>query len=108
MPSPSDSGSGVGALETTTQPSGAVTWKVKTLFRSGCSKVAKTRRASGTSNWRVGVDPVVGRVDEAVQALARAGVGAVGRDHELVARLEVGEPDPVVGVDLGRVERARR
>ena len=40
LPSPSDSGSGVGALETTRQSAGAVTLKVKTLFRSGCSKVA--------------------------------------------------------------------
>ena len=51
LPSPSGRGSGVGALETTAQSSGAVTWKVNTLFRSGCSKVANTRRASGTSNW---------------------------------------------------------
>ena len=42
-------GSGVGALETTTQCAGAVTVKRKTALRSGCSKVVKTRRASGTS-----------------------------------------------------------
>ena len=45
------SGAGVGALETTTQCDGAVTVKVNVDFRSGCSKVVKTRRASGTSNW---------------------------------------------------------
>jgi hypothetical protein len=39
-PSPSCFGSGVGALETTFQWSGAVTWNVKRLFRSGCSNVA--------------------------------------------------------------------
>ncbi len=27
------------------------TVKVKVAFRSGCSKVVNTRRASGTSNW---------------------------------------------------------
>ncbi len=43
-------GSGVGALETTFQWSGAVTRKLKTPLRSGCSNVVKTRRASGTSN----------------------------------------------------------
>ncbi len=41
---------GVGELEITVQPSGAVTVKAKDAFRSGCSKQAKTRRASGTSN----------------------------------------------------------
>ena len=40
----------IGHLETTVHPSGAVTWKVNTPFRSGCSKVVYTRRASGTSN----------------------------------------------------------
>ena len=51
VPSPCATGSGVGALETTFQDSGAVTVKVKTDLRSGCSKVVNTRRASGTSNW---------------------------------------------------------
>ncbi len=53
---------------------------------------------------RVGVDAVVGRVDEAVQALAGARVGAVGLHDELVAIGEAAEPDPVVGVHLGRVQ----
>jgi hypothetical protein len=44
-------GSGVGELELTIQPSGAVTVNRKDAFRSGCSKFGKTRRASGTSNW---------------------------------------------------------
>ena len=39
LPSPRDSGSGVAAPETTAQPSGAVTRKVKTPLRSGCSKL---------------------------------------------------------------------
>ena len=39
LPSPRSSGSGVGALETTVQWEGAVTLKVKTDLRSGCSKV---------------------------------------------------------------------
>ena len=43
-------GSGVGELETTVQPSGAFTVNRKVAFRSGCSKEANTRRASGTSN----------------------------------------------------------
>ena len=38
----------------------------------------------------VGVDAVVDRVDEAVQALAGARVGAVGAYDELVDVLEVG------------------
>jgi hypothetical protein len=38
-PSPRGVGSGVSALEITVHPSGAVTVKVKTDFRSGCSKV---------------------------------------------------------------------
>ena len=50
MPSDTSSGSGVAAFDTTTQCDGAVTVKVKTDLRSGCSKVVKTRRASGTSN----------------------------------------------------------
>ncbi|GAA3304046.1 hypothetical protein GCM10020295_54170 [Streptomyces cinereospinus] len=44
-------GSGVGELEMTVQPSGARTVNWKVAFRSGCSKEANTRRASGTSNW---------------------------------------------------------
>ncbi len=44
-------GCGVGALEMTVQPSGARTVNWKVAFRSGCSKQANTRRASGTSNW---------------------------------------------------------
>lgn len=44
-------GSGVGELEITVQPDGAFTVKVNVAFRSGCSKLANTRRASGTSNW---------------------------------------------------------
>lgn len=45
------SGAGVGEFEMTVQPSGAVTVNRKVAFKSGCSKLAKTRRASGTSNW---------------------------------------------------------
>ena len=48
--SPAGCGSGVTALETTTQLAGAVTWKVKTPLRSGWSKLVNTRRASATSN----------------------------------------------------------
>ncbi|CAM5590236.1 hypothetical protein SCYAM73S_06204 [Streptomyces cyaneofuscatus] len=44
-------GSGVGEFEMTVQPAGAFTVNWKVAFRSGCSKEAKTRRASGTSNW---------------------------------------------------------
>jgi hypothetical protein len=51
LASPTGTGSGVGALDTTFQPSGAVTVKVNDALRSGCSKVVYTRRASGTSNW---------------------------------------------------------
>ena len=40
----------------------------------------------GHLELRVGVDPVVDGVDEAVQALAGAGVGAVGAYDELVGR----------------------
>lgn len=43
-------GSGVAELETTVQPAGAFTVNWKVALRSGCSKEAKTRRASGTSN----------------------------------------------------------
>ena len=50
LSSPSSSGSGVGALDTTFHSAGAVTVHVNTDFRSGCSNVANTRRASGTSN----------------------------------------------------------
>ncbi len=51
VPSTDSTGSGVGALETTFQCAGAFTLKVNTDLRSGCSKVAKIRRASGTSHW---------------------------------------------------------
>ena len=44
-------GAGVGELDRTVQPSGTLTVKAKGALRSGCSKTAKTRRASGTSNW---------------------------------------------------------
>ncbi len=44
-------GSGAGELEMTVQPSGAFTVNWNVALRSGCSKLAKTRRASGTSNW---------------------------------------------------------
>lgn len=47
---PSAGGSGVGEFDTTVQPAGALTVKAKLALRSGCSKLAKTRRASGTSN----------------------------------------------------------
>lgn len=47
----SSRGSGVGELETTVHPAGAFTVNRNVAFRSGCSKLAKTRRASGTSNW---------------------------------------------------------
>ena len=40
-----------GLTETTVQWSGAVTVKVNVALRSGCSKTAKTRRESATSNW---------------------------------------------------------
>ncbi len=47
----SSRGSGVGELEMTVQPFGAFTVNWKVALRSGCSKEANTRRASGTSNW---------------------------------------------------------
>ncbi len=43
-------GSGVGWFDTTCHAAGAVTVSWNGALRSGCSKVAKTRRASGTSN----------------------------------------------------------
>ncbi|CAM5343351.1 hypothetical protein SHIRM173S_12872 [Streptomyces hirsutus] len=49
--SSSSRGSGVGELEMTVQPCGAFTVNRKVALRSGCSKLANTRRASGTSNW---------------------------------------------------------
>ncbi len=49
-PSPASVGSGVGELLTTAQCAGAVTVKVNSAFRSGCSKTANMRRESGTSN----------------------------------------------------------
>ena len=49
---------------------------------------------------------LVHRVDEAVQALAGVGVGAVGDDPQLVAALEQAvEGDPGVAEDGGHVER---
>lgn len=52
MPSaPACTGSGVALLEMTSQCDGAVTVKRNVDLRSGCSKTAKTRRESGTSNW---------------------------------------------------------
>jgi len=58
----------------------------------------------GHLHLRVEVDPVVGRVDEPVQALAGVAVGAVGHDAQLVVGLEAVEPDAVVGVHLGGVQ----
>src|SRR5690606_2387272 len=48
--SPAGTGSGVGALDTTCQWSGAVTVNVNVALRSGCSKTANMRRVSATSN----------------------------------------------------------
>ena len=36
-------------LDATSQPAGAITWKVNSALRSGCSKLAKTRRLSAGS-----------------------------------------------------------
>jgi len=49
-PSPAGRGSGVGELDTTCQPAGAVTARVNVPLRSGWSKQAYMRRASATSN----------------------------------------------------------
>ena len=54
----------------------------------------------------VEVDPVVRRVDEAVQALAGVGVGEVGTHDQGVLALEVVEGDPAVGVRRRDVQRA--
>jgi len=43
-------GSGVGELETTFHRAGAVTEKVNSALRSGCSNTVYMRRESGTSN----------------------------------------------------------
>ena len=43
------SGCGVDELDRTSQPDGAVTVNRKWAFRSGCSNVVNTRRASGIS-----------------------------------------------------------
>jgi len=48
--SPAVTGSGVGSLLTTCHAAGAVTVNWNVALRSGCSKQANTRRASGTSN----------------------------------------------------------
>ena len=50
MPSRVATGSGEGELDNTVQESGASTVKEKSALRSGCSKQAKTRLASATSN----------------------------------------------------------
>jgi hypothetical protein len=60
----------------------------------------------GHLELRVQVDALVGRVDEAVQPLTAAAVGAVRDDPELVVGLEAVEPDPAVGVHLGDVQGA--
>ena len=58
----------------------------------------------GDLELRVEVDAVVGRVDEAVQALAGVGVGAVGTHDQLVVGGQVVEGDAAVGVRRGGVE----
>ncbi len=58
----------------------------------------------GHLELRVEVDLAVDRVDEAVQALARVGVHAVGVDDELVLGGEIVERDARVGESGGRVE----
>ncbi len=50
VPSPWSSASGVGELLTTFQCDGAVTVSPNSAFRSGCSKLAYTRRESADSN----------------------------------------------------------
>ena len=50
MPSREGTGSGDGEFDRTVQESGASIVKEKSALRSGCSKQAKTRLASATSN----------------------------------------------------------
>jgi len=59
----------------------------------------------GGLELRVQVDVVVGRVDEAVQALAGVRVLAVGLDHELVVGRQVGQRDPGRLVVVAEVQR---
>ena len=108
----SSSGAGVGALETTFQWLGAVTRKVNGRLQVGLLEGGVDAAGVGDLELRVEVDPAVGRVDEAVQALAGARVGAVGGHHQLVVGGQAGQGDPVVGVrrrgvDLLAVERDR-
>ncbi len=80
--------------------------KRKGAFRSGCSKLAKTRRGVGRFVLGVEVDLAVLGVDEAVQALTGAGVGALGVDDQLVVGGQVLQGDPGAVEDLARVEVA--
>ena len=54
---------------------------------------------------RVQVDPAIDGVHEAVQALARAGVGAVGFHLQDIALPQSGEPYPVPVEHVVRVQR---
>ncbi len=50
-PDAAGTGAGAGVLASTVQSAGAVTCTLKTALRSGCSKFAKTRRASEGSQF---------------------------------------------------------
>ena len=103
--SSSGSGSGEGELETTFQWSGAVTCEGERRLEVGLLEGGEHAAGVRHLELRVEVDPVVDRVDEAVQALAGVRVGAVGADDELVVGLQAGQRDPAVGVRRGGVER---
>ena len=77
-------GAAGGLLLTTTQPSGALTARERRL-EVGLVEAGENPVGVVGLELRVEVDPAVDGVDEAVQALARAGVGAVGGHFQDIA-----------------------
>ena len=86
VPSPGAAGSGVGALETTFQCLGRGHGEGEDGLEVGLLEGGEHAARVGHLELAVEVDPVVGGVDEAVQALAGVGVGAVGAHDERVGR----------------------
>ena len=71
--------------------------QAEVALMSGWSKQAYIRLESVVSNWRVQVDLVVDRIDEAVQALPDGGVQQVGVDDSTLCSARSASTMPCSG-----------
>ena len=78
-----------------------MTWKVNSRLQVGLLEVGEDPAGVGGLVLGVEVALAVGRVEEAVHALAGGAVQRGARDGDLVLRLEVVQPDPGTVHDVG-------